>query len=117
MLSTGREGTSFKDGSSATHFFVLRGRAEILRLRAVLTNLCALCGQAGAMDYLEYFLTAAENLKKTPYLVLIASRSDVGVLELRARRFAGCSARIRVQGTGISDPDYSPHAISMDVGQ
>jgi len=81
------EGRSFKDG--AAHFFVLRGRVEILRLRAVLTNLCALCGQAGAMDYLEYFLTAAENLKKTPYLVLIASRSDVGVLEIRAEDLRG----------------------------
>jgi hypothetical protein len=89
MLSIGREGISFKDGSSAAHFFVLRGRVEILRLRAVLTNLCTLCGQGGAMDYLEYFLTAAENLKKTPYLVLIASRSDVSLLELRAEDLRG----------------------------
>jgi hypothetical protein len=89
MLSTDREGTSFNDGSRTAHCFVLRGRVEILRLRAVLTNLCALCGQAGAMDYLEYFLTAADNLRKTPYLVLIASKSDVGVLELRAEDLRG----------------------------
>jgi hypothetical protein len=87
MLSIGIEGTSFKD--DAAHFFVLRGRVEILRLRTVLTNLCTLCGQGGAMDYLEYFLTAAENLKKTPYLVLIASRSDVSLLELRAEDLRG----------------------------
>jgi hypothetical protein len=89
MLSIGKKDTSFKDGSGAAHFFVLRGRVEILRLRAVLTNLCALCGQAGAMDYLEYFLTAAENLKKAPYLVLIASRSDVSVSEIRAEDLRG----------------------------
>jgi hypothetical protein len=42
----------------------LRGRVEILRLRSVLRTLSEFCGQAGATDYLEYFLTAAENLKK-----------------------------------------------------
>jgi len=90
MLTIGREAGSFNgDDSNSPHFFVLRGRVEILRLRTVLTNLCVLCGQAGAMDYLEYFLTATENLKKTPYLVLMASRSDVGVMELRAEDICG----------------------------
>ena len=100
MLSIGIEGTSFKD--DAAHFFVLRGRVEILRLRTVLTNLCTLCGQGGAMDYLEYFLTTVENLKKTPYLVLIASRSDVGVLELRAEDLRGAVLlyEYRVMGFG-----------------
>ncbi len=89
MLSVGREATSFNGVASSPHFVVLRGRVEILRLRTVLTNLSALCGQAGAMDYLEYFLTATENLKKTPYLVLMASRSDVDVSEMRVEDLRG----------------------------
>jgi hypothetical protein len=87
MLSIGREASHFKGDSS--RFFVLRGRGKILRLRTVLTDLCELCGQAGAMDYLEYFLTATENLKKTPYLVLMASRSNLEVSEMRAEDLRG----------------------------
>ena len=105
MRLIGREPTSFIGaGPNSAHFFVLRGREEILRLRTVLTNLCALCGQVGAMDYLEYFLTATENLKKTPYLVLMASRSDVGVSELRAEDLKGAVLvyEYRVLGFGSS---------------
>jgi hypothetical protein len=56
------------------------------------------------MDYLEYFLTATENLKKTPYLVLMASRSDVGVSELRAEDLKGAVLvyEYRVLGFGSS---------------
>lgn len=90
MLSIRRESISFEGrGSSSPYFFVLRGRREILRLRTVLTDLCALCGQVGAMDHLEFFLTATDNLKKTPYLVLAASRSDIDVSELRAEDLKG----------------------------
>jgi len=87
MLSIGREASHFKRDSSC--FFVLRGRREILGLRTILKDLCALCDQAGAMDYLEYFLTATENLKKTPYLVLMSSRSNLGVSEMRAEDLRG----------------------------
>jgi hypothetical protein len=83
MLSLGSEAIFNADHSNPAHFFVLRGRTEILRLRSMLGTLSEFCGQAGATDYLEYFLTASENLKKTPYLVLMASRSDVGVFDLR----------------------------------
>jgi len=90
MLAISRETTSFSAGNSnSSHFFVLRGRAEILRLRSVLTTLSELCGQAGAMDYLEYFLTAPPNLKKVPYLVLMASRSDVDIFKLQAEDLRG----------------------------
>ena len=83
MPSIGNEAIFKANDPNSAHFFVLRGQVEILRLRPVLQILTEFCGQAGATDYLEYFLTAAENLKKTPYLVLMASRSDVGVFELR----------------------------------
>jgi hypothetical protein len=83
MLSIGSEATYSADVLNSAHFFLLRGRVEILRLRTLLGTLSESCGQPGAADYLEYFLTAAENLKKTPYLVLLASRSDLSVFELR----------------------------------
>jgi len=66
------------------HFFLVRGRHDILRLQPVLATLSTVCGQTGAMDYLEYFLTMTENLKKIPYLVLVASRSDADVFRLEA---------------------------------
>src|SRR3954453_19892882 len=66
MASIGSESRFSADGPNSAHFFLLRGRREILRLRLVLKILSESCGQAGAADYLEYFLTAAENLKKTP---------------------------------------------------
>ncbi len=105
MLSIDREAISFRSGGVPTaNFLVLRGRVEILRLRAVLSDLCFICGQAGAMDYLEYFLTARENLKKTPYLVLVSTKPDVGVSELRAEDLRGAVLvyEYRVLGVGSS---------------
>ena len=71
---------------------------------SVLGTLSELCGQTGATDYLEYFLTATENLKKTPYLVLMASRSDADVFELRAEDLRGAVLvyEYRVLGFGSS---------------
>ena len=90
MLPTGREITSFNGGDSATsHFLVLRGRLEILRMRTLLSEMSTRCGQVGAVEYLEYFLTSLENLKKTPYLVLVLSGSDVELLQLRAEDVKG----------------------------
>jgi|HubBroStandDraft_6_1064221.scaffolds.fasta_scaffold55374_1 hypothetical protein len=104
MLSIGSEAIFNADDPHSAHFFVLRGRAKILRLRSVLRTLSELCGQAGATDYLEYFLTASENLKKTPYLVLMASRSDVGAFELRTADLWGAVLvyEYRVLGFGSS---------------
>lgn len=80
---------SSQGNPGSARFFVLRGRTEILRLRAVLTDLSALCGQPGAMDYLDYFLTKPENLKKIPYVVLVTSRSNVTALDLKAEDLKG----------------------------
>jgi hypothetical protein len=104
MLSIGSEATFNADDPNSAHFFVLRGRAGILRLRSVLRTFSEFCGQAGATDYLEYFLTTAENLKKTPYLVLIASTSNVGAFELGARDLWGAVLvyEYRVLGFGSS---------------
>lgn len=89
MLSIGSQSVFNANSLNSAHFFVLRGRVEILRLRSVLTTLSDRCGQSGAMDYLEYFLTAADNLKKIPYLVLMASRPEVNIFEPRAEDLWG----------------------------
>jgi len=104
MRSIGSEAIFNADNPNSAHFFLLRGRVEILRLRSVLGTLSEFCGQAGATDYLEYFLTATENLKKTPYLVLMASRSDVGVFELRTADLWGAVLvyEYRMLGIGSS---------------
>lgn len=105
MPSIGNEATSrYADNPSSAHFFVLRGRAAILRLQPLLETLSELCGQVGATDYLEYFLTASDNLKKTPYLVLMTSRFDADVFELRAEDLWGAALvyEYRVLGFGSS---------------
>jgi hypothetical protein len=90
MLSTTIEERHLKDiDVEGAHFCHVRDRAAILHMRDTLVRFSALCGQTGAMDYLEYFLTSTENLKKAPYLVLLAARSDVNVLKLEAEDLRG----------------------------
>jgi len=90
MLSTSHEAKDLVGNDlDAVHFFVLRGRVEILRIQPVLVRLSALCEQTGAMDYLEYFLTGTDNLKKIPYLVLVAKRPDLNLAELQADDLKG----------------------------
>src|SRR5436305_10431663 len=104
MPSIASESIFSADGPNSAHFFLLRGRREILRVRLLLKVLSESCGQVGAADYLEYFLTAAENLKKTPYLVLMAKRSDVGLFELQPADLLGAVLvyEYRVFGFGSS---------------
>lgn len=90
MLSTSHEAKDLLESDpDAAHFLALRGRAAILRMQPVLVRLSALCEQTGAMDYLEYFLTGTDNLKKIPYVVLVGKRRDPAVAELRAEDLKG----------------------------
>jgi len=90
MLSTSHEVKDLLGNDlDAAHFFVLRGRAAILRIQPVLICLSTLCEQTGAMDYLEYFLTGTDNLKKIPYLVLVGKRPNLNVAKLRAEDLEG----------------------------
>jgi hypothetical protein len=90
MQSTSVEVRTLKDSDvEAAHFCHIRDRAAILRMRETLIRLSALCGQTGAMDYLEFFMTSTDNLKKVPYLVLLTTRSDVNVFELGAEDLIG----------------------------
>ena len=75
---------SVPSGAFASCCRLVRGRAEILKLQPVLALLSTRCDQAGAMDYLEYFLTLAENIKKDPYLVVVTSRPHTDVFQLQA---------------------------------
>ncbi len=50
---------------------VVRGREQVLRLQPLLSSLAARCGQLGAVDYLEYFLTGPYVGTKTPCLFLV----------------------------------------------
>src|SRR5258705_2827491 len=104
MLSIGSEPIVNADDPTSAHFFRLRGRTEILRLWPVLRVLSESSGQAGAADYLEYFLTGTDNLKKPPYLVLMATRRDVDVFKLRPADLWGAVLvyEYRVLGFGSS---------------
>jgi hypothetical protein len=95
------------DDADAAHFFLLRGRDQILRMQSVLSSLSSLCDQTGAMDYLEYFLTATENLKKTPYLALASSRSDVDVFDLRSEDFKGAALAYEYRILGLPSGVFS----------
>ena len=90
MLSTSHEIKDLLGNDlDAAHFFVLRGRSSILRIQPLLVRLSSLCEQTGAMDYLEYFLTGPDNLKKIPYLVLVGKRPSSNLTEMRAEDLRG----------------------------
>ena len=90
MLSTSHEIKDLLGNDlDAAHFFVLRGRSAILRIQPLLVRLSSLCEQTGAMDYLEYFLTGPDNLKKIPYLVLVGKRPSSNLTEMRAEDLRG----------------------------
>jgi hypothetical protein len=92
MLTTSREATSSEsDLCDIARIVSLRGRDEILRMQPVLVELSTRCNQQGAMDYLEYFLTSPDNIKKSPYLVLLTLRTDVSVFELHAEDLLGAA--------------------------
>jgi hypothetical protein len=77
--------------TDASYFFLLRGRAQILRMHRVLVSVGQICDQRGVMDYLDYFLTSADNLKKIPHVVLLASRTDIDVFELKPNDLKGAA--------------------------
>ena len=57
---------------------LIRGREAILGLHGALVELCARCGQTGAMDYLEYFLSVPNTAAKRPHLVLLSAAAEDG---------------------------------------
>jgi hypothetical protein len=91
-LTTSREATcSESDLCDTAHIVSLRGRNDILRMQPVLIELSTRCNQLGAMDYLDYFLTSPDNIKKIPYLVLLTLRMGVSVFELQPEDVLGAA--------------------------
>jgi len=70
------------------HALVLSGYAEVLAQSSLLESLAERCDQAGAMNWLGYFLSAPSFKGKRPYLVLVmksdADRSSPRVEEVHA---------------------------------
>jgi hypothetical protein len=91
--AVGITGTS----ASPAHFFVMRGREDILRKRPMLARLSLLCDQKGAADFLEYFLTSSDSINKIPYLPLVSSRSreDVQIFGPKISRVQPSSTNTR----------------------
>lgn len=77
------------DTSDKAHIVQLRGRAEILALRRLLVQFCAGSEQLGAMDYLEYFLTTVDNVKKIPHLLLVTHGFEVNPERLKVHDLLG----------------------------
>ncbi len=60
--------------SLQTH--IVAGRDSILNLRPLLAELSARCGQAGAMDHLEYLLARPGFVGKRPTLILLGGSAE-----------------------------------------
>ena len=82
---------------------MIRGRDAILRMYGMLVELSARCGQHGAMDHLEYFLTRPKFVNKIPCLILFCSAyppvsSDEidGAILLYEYQVAGVGCRVFV---------------------
>jgi len=68
---------------------LLRGRAAVVAMHALLVELSSRTGQAGAMDSLEYLVTSPTALDKTPYLVLVGLRAGVPAASATANDVQG----------------------------
>lgn len=50
---------------------LVRGRDAVAAMQGMLVELCRRTGQAGAMEWLDYFVSSPESMKKIPYLLLV----------------------------------------------
>src|ERR1700734_3294494 len=113
MLSTDLEAVEIIDSNAGpSHFLVVRGREDILRIRPVLSSLSLLCGQKGAADFLEYFLTNSDSLNKIPHLLLVSSRSSEDVSDLRAEDLAGAALIYEYAVLGFPSGLFSTRAFN-----
>jgi hypothetical protein len=108
MLAACSDATEFRSVNGDTpHVLVVRGRADILRMRPILVSFSLFCDQTGAVDYLDYFLTNKENRTKLPNLVLVASRSDCNAFALRANDLKGAALIYEYTLLGIPSGVFS----------
>jgi hypothetical protein len=69
--------TDAEQSGAALPVRVIRGRAALLAMQGRLIKLSRITGQSGAMDWLNYFVSSPDSLKKTPYLLLMGSRATL----------------------------------------
>jgi hypothetical protein len=64
---------------------VIRDSAAILRTQAALTDLGRYCGQPGALDNLDYFLSWLDIRRKSPCMVMLARRLNAESSSIKAQ--------------------------------
>jgi hypothetical protein len=105
---------------------IVRGRDAILRMGRMLVELSARCGQHGAMDDLEYFLSRPKFAQKIPCLLLFGSVSPPacpdeidGAILLYEYQVAGVGCRVFVADyhggdrTVIAPPQFRAQIASL----
>ena len=105
---------------------IIRGRDAILRMYEMLVELSVRCGQHGAMDHLEYFLSRPKFVNKIPCLILFCSASPPtssdeidGAILLYEYQVAGVGCRVFVADyhggdrTVIAPPQFRAQASSL----
>ena len=73
----------------SSSMYVVKGERAILALQPLLSRFSEICGQAGTMQDLPYFLQKPGLLKRVPYLYLLATRSAVAPSELQPTDLVG----------------------------
>jgi hypothetical protein len=68
---------------------LLRGRETVAARAGMLQELCRRTGQAGAMDSLEFLLSAPTALEKIPTLILVGADRQIVPAEAQAGNVAG----------------------------
>jgi hypothetical protein len=108
---------------------IIRGREAILRMRGMLVELSARCGQPGAMDHLEYFLNRPKFANKIPCLILFCSvcpptnpEEMEGAILLYEYQVSGFGCRVFVADyhggdrTVIAPPQFRAQIASLGCG-
>ena len=97
-------GSRAETSEPAVH--IVQGRKAIVGMQDVLAELCERCGQAGAMDDLDYYLTRPA-LKKTPNLMLISNRANLGGGPTKASDLLGAVILYEYKIGGIHTGTYA----------
>lgn len=73
---------SIDDGRAAVRpaVHLVCGREAVLQMQGLLVELSRRTRQAGAMDWLDHFVSSPDSLKKTPHLLLVGWNSGAGSL-------------------------------------
>ena len=108
---------------------IRRGREAILGTQTMLVELSERCGQQGAMDHLEYFLSRPKFVNKIPCLILFCSNTlttgsgeILGAILLYEYQLAGFGCRVFVADyhggdrTVIAPPQFRARLAALGCG-